>query len=66
MNVVCPVLSGEISVLDVISSEPHPDDIEIVEKFKTSTREEYLAFLKEKGFFIAGQNNSSTIDFQRK
>lgn len=53
-----------VSVLDLLSP-PRIEDAEFIEKFKTSTREEYLAFLKEKGYFIAGQNNSSTIDFRR-
>ncbi len=66
INVVCPVLSGEISVLDVLSPEPHPDDVELFEKFRICTRDEYISFLKSKGFFMGGQNNSSTIGFQSK
>ncbi len=66
MNVVCPVLNGEISVLDVVSPEPHPDDVELMSRLRGKNRKETILILKDHGFFMGGQNNSSTIDFQSK
>jgi len=58
LSIKCPVLSGDVSILDVIAPAPHPDDLDLTLKLREcKTREESLFVLREHGFYIGGENN---------